>query len=384
MLERLKSSNIIQIILEIISAIILIIIALIFMNAKTYLYDQHRELSLLYKRINKSDEELIFVGNPKDNYLKYNNLLWRIVRVNKDGTMVLILDKSINLLPRQYGKDFDIIKYLNGDFLKELDKSKLVRNNLCYDEISDINNVTCKNKSNEYVSLLDVTSYIQSIDDISYISSENDLIWLLNSHSDNEHFHTNGSKVSYSNNSNFYSIKPVVTLNNDLLYESGNGTEKEPYEIKCDKLTIGSNVIIENDEYTVISTKDNIKLLANNYIEDIRYNDAIDYLNIDYYDNLSYNKYLIDNKCDETTFEGDSINEEVSNKKICIPSIYDLKLSNIKDGYLLSKIDNYNLIYDDKIIYGTKEVTHNIYPVITISKNSKLKYNNNNNYIFEK
>ncbi len=341
MLERLKNDNIIQIILELCAAITLIVIALVFMNAKTYLYDQHRELSLLYKRINKSNDELIFKGNPENNYIKYNNLLWRIVRINKDGTMVLIINKPINILPWEYGNDFNIIKYLNSDFLKELDKSKLVRNNLCSDKITDINNVTCKKISNEFVSLLDVSSYVQSIDNTSYISGENEFIWLQNSYSDSEYYHTNGSKLSYSTNSNFYSIKPVVTLKSDLLYEGGNGTINDPYEIKCDKLTIGSNVIIGNDKYTVISTKDNIKLLANNNIDNIRYDDIIDYLNMDYYNNLSYNNYLIDSKCEKVSLNENKISKETNINKICVPNIYDLKVSNIKDGYMLSNIDNY-------------------------------------------
>ena len=59
-----------------------------------------------FKEVSQVDEELIegvdndgkiyyFRGAVKDNYLKFANYLWRIVRVNEDGSIKLIIEKSI-------------------------------------------------------------------------------------------------------------------------------------------------------------------------------------------------------------------------------------------------------------------------------------------------
>ena len=383
MWEKFKNNNVMQVLLEIYVLLILIVLAILFIKTKTRSYYQHQNQLLLSKKINKTSEELIYKGEVDNNYFMFNNLLWRIVRVNKNGTIVLVLNDSINMLPWKYENDFDIINYLNNDFLNELDKTKLVKNNLCADENNDLNNIKCNNKINKYVSLLDASSFVNSIDnDTSYISKENDLIWLLNGNNDSNHFHTNGSKISYSDNHNYYSVKPVITLKNDIVYEQGNGRIEDPYTIKSNKISLGSKVIIDTDEYTVISTKPNIRLLANNYIENITYDYATEYLNTTYYDELEYKEYLLDNDCKDIMIDG-NIKEETSVNKICMPNLYDFKMNEIKDGYLLTKTNNNYLVFDNKISYGSLDVTHNIYPIITISKNSKFRLENKS-YILEK
>ena len=385
MWEKIKNNGILQIILEICVLLTIIFLVVLFIKLKTDSKVPYHEsnTSLLYKKINSSDSELIFKGEPNNNYLTFNNLLWRIVRVNKDGTVLLILDKPINKLPWKYENDYDIIKYLNNEFLNELDKSKLVKNKLCDNEINNLDDIKCENKTSNYVSLLDASSFITSIDNTSFISGEDNLIWLNNSYDGIEYFHTNGSKISHSESTNYYDIKPVVTLNRNTAYEGGNGTINNPYIIKNDKISIGNQVRINNDEFTVISTKNNIKLLANNYIENVSYNDAINYLNTVYYDSLEYKKYLLNNDCNEVIIDNNSIKENKSKNKICMLNIYDLKMNDISDGYLLSKIDNYYIVFDNQIIYGSEGVVHKIYPVITISKNSEFK-KENNIYILKK
>jgi len=385
MWEKIKNNSILQIILEICVLLTIIFLVVLFIKLRTDSKTPYQEstTSLLYKKINSSDSELVFKGEPNNNYLIFNNLLWRIVRVNKDGTVLLIVDKPINKLPWKHENDYDIIKYLNNDFLNELDKSKLVKNKLCDNEINNLDDIKCENKTSNYVSLLDASSFITSIDNTSFISGEDNLIWLNNSYDGIEYFHTNGSKISHSESTNYYDIKPVVTLNRNIAYEGGNGTINNPYTIKNNKISIGNQVRINNDEFTVISTKNNIKLLANNYIENVSYNDAINYLNTAYYESLDYKKYLLNNDCNEVIIDNNNIKENKSKNKICMLNIYDLKMNNISDGYLLSKIENYYIVFDNRIIYGSEGVVHKIYPVITISKNSEFK-KENNIYILKK
>ena len=91
---------------------------------------------------NPNPNEYVYKGNVTNNYVKYNNLLWRIIKINPDGTMLVILDDSMTMLPwnnkaTEY-KNSDIHKYLNNDFLNNLDKTYLVKNTFCEDSVEEL------------------------------------------------------------------------------------------------------------------------------------------------------------------------------------------------------------------------------------------------------
>ena len=334
-----------------------------------------KEQKLLYKYINNTESEdksFYFNGNVNNNYLLYNNLLWRIVKVNKSGTITIILDKEINYL----SKNTNIIDYLNTTFLDELDKEYLVKNNLCNSNITDLNNVSCANKENNYVSLLDVNSYVKTIlNNETFINNEG-MMWLLNSYDDNNSWHVSNTNISYGKNSNYYKVKPVVTIKSTVLYEDGNGTIDNPYIIKNNNITVGSTIVIDNDEYVVISTKDNYKLMLNNIVDNNTYfNDVTEYLNTTYYNSLTYKNYLNEMDCNVFTINSGLVEEKVEKKYICLPNIYDLKLAVLNNYYLGAKEDNYYLVYDiNTLLYGTKNIKHNIVPVISIKKDNNFTF----------
>ena len=62
----------------------------------------------------------IYKGENVDNYIRYSNMLWRIVKFNIDGSLDLVLDGNINML--KWNNDVvsfeksDIYKYLNNYF----------------------------------------------------------------------------------------------------------------------------------------------------------------------------------------------------------------------------------------------------------------------------
>ena len=50
-----------------------------------------------------TNEVYYFNGKVKDNYVMYSNMLWRIVKINKDNTVTLISENVIGTLNN--GKD---------------------------------------------------------------------------------------------------------------------------------------------------------------------------------------------------------------------------------------------------------------------------------------
>ena len=183
--------------------------------------------------------QYIYKGENVDNYVLFGNNLWRITRVNSDGSLELV-SEYINAL--NWNKeittysDSDIRKYLNDVFLKTLDKDMLIETSYCTDIISDINSVTCKESNREdYVRLLGITEFLNSqVDGKTFINTTSDNIWLYNS-SEEEVWHISGSNVSSSKSNNGYLIKAVVTIKNSVTLLKGKGTKEEPYIIEKNK-----------------------------------------------------------------------------------------------------------------------------------------------------
>jgi hypothetical protein len=61
-----------------------------------------------------------FRGNVKDNYVMFANLLWRIVRINGDGTIRIILNKDINTIASYYSSNNTEYDYLSSNMKDKL------------------------------------------------------------------------------------------------------------------------------------------------------------------------------------------------------------------------------------------------------------------------
>ena len=111
--------------LSIIFIICVIVIFIIkYLSAASKFNDDKKiyEYVIANNNVSKVDDFYYFKGEEANNYLKYGNLLFRIVKIYKDGSMDIITDKSINSL---YNKNDDIFKYVNDIFYKNLDHEYL-------------------------------------------------------------------------------------------------------------------------------------------------------------------------------------------------------------------------------------------------------------------
>lgn len=338
----------------------------------------------------------IYKGNINNNYLKYNNMLWRIIRINKDGTILLILDDYVTLLPwNKEVSSFEksqVYDYLNNVFAKNLDTSYLTKVNFCTDPVYNLTDVTCNNTEYGYVSLLDITNFLNSVvDDKTYLSKEEEIFWLNNPGKENI-WHTNGSNASNSVSSTFYEVRPVVQLAGTTKYAGGEGTIDKPYLItKDNKVSVGSYITLGEDKWVIYDiTGSNYKLMLANNINNKTYhfdNSSFDYnlestsslayyLNNTYLNSLSYKDMLVEDEWNVGEYTDDimNINEKKVKAKVGIPNILDIKFdSDIKDYFLSTKIDAERLeVYDSYFKASKPGIYKNIRPCIAISKSTKL------------
>ena len=369
----------------------------IYVNSKKYTENIISNVIIKNKTITKENNTYLFKGSNSNNYIEFSNMMFRIIKVNIDGSVDIILDSSINTLGYNTNSDYlnsDINNYLNDVFLDELDKYYLSKTIVCNDKVDSINNYKCENKSaNNYVKLLDLSDYINSKKEDSYIeSSEN--IWLSTVKDDKNIWVVSNNKIAYLDNTSSAFIRPVITLKNSCVITSGNGTKENPYKItKKDSVGVGSYIKINDDLWRVYS-KNNKKLKLvlvnniNNGITKYRYstkNTTFDpkeentlayYLNHTYYDSLSYKKLLVDFEVSVGSYDKSysDINSKKVKVKVGIPSVNDFKYSGNSFSYYLLNGNGEEVYYFEDGLYTSQpNLIRPIRPTIAIKQQSLKK-----------
>ena len=359
------------------------------------------------------DNNLYFYNNTSNNYLKYSNLTWRIIKIDNQDTVYLISDNIITNLSNK--TENSIIKWLNnhnepntGILEKNLnDTSKyLINYNVCDDQITTINNLKCqKTNQDNLIGLLSIIDYINTGGEKSFINNQK-YTYLNNKNDNNELWYINDEgKLGTTINNDIYGIKPVIRLNNNVKALSGNGTKNNPYIIEKTTSLFGSYVKLDNDIWRIYDVdNDNIKLILNDYLtinnekilknysnnnyyhNDTIYSSLAYYLNNDYLNSLSY-KDIINNNTWSNYYYSNETNynyqETLNNKietKVSLISIGDILLNdnNLNDFFTNTGTDNINnMIYtiNNNGSLNKKNVTYssNIVPTISINKNILTK-----------
>ena len=217
----------------------------------------------------------IFRGEKINNYVSFANKTWRILRIESDNSIKLLLDESkikttwdnrYNSEKRSnVGKNnYNISRlkekieelYNDNTFLSDDDKSKLVSKPICIGNRSkelttNDGAAECKNTlENQYIGVISLYEYINaSIDEKckNYNNNECQNYNYLTRHADNNNWWTitpvSGSThevysigsygtMNISNCSNTNVVRPTIYLSSDVMYSTGNGTAENPYVIK--------------------------------------------------------------------------------------------------------------------------------------------------------
>ena len=339
-----------------------------------------------------SSGNYIYKGAVNNNYLKYNNILWRIVRINADNSLDIIVDDYISVLPWNSNitsfKESEIYDYLNNDFLVNLDKEMLVTTSYCEDKIDDLEKITCNSQNtNDYVKLLDVANFLNSVNDNkTYLITDDEIFW-LSDYSTNKIWHTNGVNVSQSDSSVFYEIRPMVRLKGTIIYSSGDGTKDNPYEVsKKDELGVGSKVLLGEDKWIVYDNTKNLKLMREDVLtkqldfdkEKLTYKDSslMQYLNGEYLDSLSYKDKLIEDTWYIGAYKDNlsDIKNDKVNAKVGIPNILDIKFDSSIKSYFTSTINEERVwVYENPLRPSRITTYRSIRPCISLSKEEAKK-----------
>lgn len=220
--------------------------------------------------------EYIYRGDDVNNYVKFNDQLWRIVKVDSDGDIKLVLaestqeyypwDESYNSgADDTFGVTTDYLhtnirKVLNDYYKNNFDKdakAKIVSKDLCVGKYTIDYNMNLSEtysvekecsiiKEDENIGLLNVSDYQNSSLDTgcttlqsreclnrNYLSNDAIDTWTLNSVSNNSYdviYILNDIYYTYANNEK--RVNPVIYLNNKVVNKTGKGTNIEPYVIK--------------------------------------------------------------------------------------------------------------------------------------------------------
>ena len=334
----------------------------------------------------------VFKGENVDNYVQYSNMLWRITKINADGTIEMVLDDTLNYLAFDKEKinfiDSDLNNYLNEEFYNNLNTKVLTKGMYCADKVSDLNNITCNEKSTINVKLLSVSDYLNSKKDgKSYLNSE-EVIWLYNN---------NGEKVWLMNDSNLsltvpnelYQVKPVVVLNNVIGVYSGEGTKEKPYVIEEKTTYFASYVKLGEDLYRVYDTNgDNLKLVMDNLYRngDTKYQfsntgntfnleDGLGkYLNNNFLEEITYKDVLVECEYDIGVYNRfyKNVQEKTIKAKVAVNSMIDPIFNKETMNYYLTTPfeENYTYIYNDDVYAVKPNLVRNFKPAVCINKNS--------------
>lgn len=340
---------------------------------------------------------VIYKGEDVNNYVEFSNQLWRILKVRSDNSIELILDDYINIMPwnnvyTNYEKS-DIYSYLNNVYIKSLNKSLLTTSSVCTDSITSTTKITCDNLSiNNYVNLLDVSSYLNSIQDgKTFISLENNKIWLLNGNSSSKKvWNTSGSSITTSDSTSLYMIKPMITISSTSILDGGDGTKTNPYKVKEEnkEIMVGSYVKLDDDVYRVFDINDKVIKLELNSLSKKSYtygkNNKFDadvsgslayYLNNTYLNSLSYKDKLVSTKWyvgEYTKSYKDTENDSIE-AYVGILNMSDIKFGSSLLNYYLSTPVNEKLhIYNTVLAESKTSVSRPFRPAVAIKKNEKL------------
>ena len=346
------------------------------------------EYLINYSKISKTtDNSYIFKGKDVNNYVLYNGIMFRIVSIDTDKHIKLISDDSLTSMVFGYNEDY-INSYVNewlnktedentGIFENSLDSPRkyLVNTKMCIDEVKDLESYKCTNYNNEYlVGLLSMEEYINAGGEDSYLN--NGTYWWLSNTSNNNAWYViddgTVNNIIKSNNTYYgYGVRPVITLNENIVVSSGDGTKENPYifESNDNKILLNKNVgsyveyndyiwkIVSKNEYgvKVVMTeyvKGNDMVIGFSNVSSIYNTNSLigGYLNKTFYKTLDNEDYLVDgpwyygnyNYLSKYDYKKLYDNEVMA--KLGLLTIGDIFLNDVKEVFTTA-INSKNMVY---------------------------------------
>ena len=228
-------------------------------------------LSHVVKNATK-DTNNYYKGRSDNNYIKFNNILFRIVKVNSDDTVTIVTESPLaNIDYGAKNTKFDgsnLDEWLNDYFYEALNaKSKklIVATKWCNDIVSNDNmtKTSCdRYSSTKKIGILSLEDYNNSLNQ----KSESYLqimarTWYNNFDNDNKVWSVKSNTLEAYKDDILLNIRPAITLSKNTKIISGDGSITFPYlvgtetyasrNMKVNKLDIGTSIEYSGYNYIV-------------------------------------------------------------------------------------------------------------------------------------
>ena len=207
-------------------------------------YDYTKVTSgLYYQKRNDDIDTFYFRGTNQNNNFSFMNKDWKIVRINKDGSIKLVLNDSIGTSTYQ-NIDTTLNTWYNSNIKGKDYEKYIVQDNYCNDQdfaykrvINNKPKVKCANNTKKSIGVLSVdevmlsSAIYNSTNKTSYLDSNTNTYTLTPAQSANDAFSYGGTKqISIVNKTTSLGIRPTITITKDAVI-SGEGSTSNKYSV---------------------------------------------------------------------------------------------------------------------------------------------------------
>ncbi|MBQ9019004.1 MAG: hypothetical protein IJ097_01665 [Bacilli bacterium] len=373
--------------------------------------------------LHQDNDGYYFKGAVENNYVLFENRIFRVIRVNGNDTVKMISENfnaSFMWGEESNYKDSNVRNWLektdkehSGVYYSTIPKieEKLVKTKYSEDKLKNDKIINAKDNSKDYVTVLTVKDYIQANGKSSYLNNGK-IFFLLGLNEDDENLYVEeDGSIQSSDSLSGYGIRPVITLKKNMEVSGGDGTKDNPYVVKTnDKNYVDSYIKLGDDTWKVSSDNGEVlKLYLNDYLKingaEVSHNYSIYnsifalndrsnigyYLNTTYLGSLPYQDSLVDCNyftgeiSDDTGYSFTNIYSDNVTAKVGLLNIFDYISNNELSDYFhintTSQVGSmeYNVYSNGLLEEADVRDSKHIVPVVCISKNSIKSGDGTNN-----
>ena len=186
-------------------------------------------------------------GMAENNYVMFNNMVFRIVKVNDDDTVTIVSNELLsNVDYTNSGRfeDSSLDKWLNDYFYNLLEKKYkdlIVSSSWCDDVISTNNYMTTecsRTSAKRNVGILSIQDYNNTTEGSGFTArsflDNSGLTWYANLDENNNPWYISSlydypSKSQPMNQEYLFNVRPAVTLKKNTTILDGDGSSSDPY-----------------------------------------------------------------------------------------------------------------------------------------------------------
>lgn len=215
----------------------------------------------------------IYKGEVNDNYIYYSGMYFRIMEVDEKNRIKAISEDNVTLMYPGFSKGYKD-SYINSWLNTSEEKNSgvyegvlvtpdtiLTNTSYCTDQIADVANITCEEKTEDYkITLLSLYDYKTAGGKSSYLN--NGKMFNLGSLNDKNlsYYVTDTGEIALHNKDNHaILVRPVITFNSNLELLGGNGKKESPFIVekrevkKLSDVYVGNYIKVNNESYKIVS-----------------------------------------------------------------------------------------------------------------------------------